>query len=471
MIRRHLMALRVALMSVDAVSAVLVFLLASVVRFGTDGRVTDLWLQSGIGLDIRLAAALFAVLWVGALWYLGLYALRARWRLLSEAKDILKATLLVLAVTLSALFVLKLEDVSRLFLALLFISQPLVTLAGRAVLRWWFAAIRRQGYDTRYMVVAGTGTLAQDFADRVESHPGLGMRVIGHLSIPGEVRLVTRPILGGVDEIERIFHSRIVDEVAVCLPPTAAHYLEPITGLAAGEGKTVRIPLDPVEDLLPNAHREEFEGLLIRSLVHDGHREVGLIVKRVIDIAGALAGLVVLSPILVATALLILVREGSPVLFRQTRIGLHGRPFTIYKFRTMVPGAENQLDDVRHLNEVGRVTFKATKDPRITPIGLFLRQTSIDELPQLWNVLNGTMSLVGPRPMQPGEVVEYDIWHRRRLSMKPGVTGLWQVEARHEADFDRWVERDLVYIDGWSIWLDFKILMRTVPAILAREGR
>ncbi len=284
------MALRVALMSVDAVSAVLVFLLASFVRFGTDGRLADLWLQSGIGIDIRLAAATFAVLWVGALWYLGLYALRARWRLLSEAKDIAKASLLVLALTLSTLFVLKLEDVSRLFLALLFISQPIVTLAGRAVLRWWFAAVRRQGYDTRYMVVAGTGTLAQGFADRVESHPGLGMRVIGHLSIPGEVRLVTRPILGGVDEIERIFHSRIVDEVAVCLPPTAAHYLEPIAGLAAGEGKTVRIPLDPVEDLLPNAHREEFDGLLIRSLVHDGHREVGLIVKRIIDIVGSHRG-------------------------------------------------------------------------------------------------------------------------------------------------------------------------------------
>jgi len=462
------MALRVALMSVDAVSAVLVFLLASFVRFG-DGRSADLWLQSGI--DIRLAAGLFSVLWVGALWYLGLYALRARWRLLSEAKDIAKATLLVLAVTLSALFVLKLEDVSRLFLALLFVTQPIVTLTGRAVLRGWFAAIRRQGYDTRYMVVAGTGTLAQDFADRVESHPGLGMRVIGHLSIPGEVRLVSRPILGGVDEIERIFHSRIVDEVAVCLPPTAAHYLEPIAGLAAGEGKTVRIPLDPVEDLLPNAHREEFEGLLIRSLVHDGHRELGLIVKRLIDVVGAVTGLVVLSPLLAITGLVILLRDGSPVLFRQTRIGLHGRPFTIYKFRTMVRGAEDRLDEVRHLNERQRVTFKASRDPRITPVGRWLRKTSIDELPQLWNVLNGTMSLVGPRPPLPGEVVEYDIWHRRRLSMKPGVTGLWQVEARHDADFDRWVERDLVYIDGWSIWLDLKILLRTVPAVLAREGR
>jgi exopolysaccharide biosynthesis polyprenyl glycosylphosphotransferase len=374
-------------------------------------------------------------------------------------------------VTLSGLFVLKLEDVSRLFLLLLFATQPLVTVTGRAVLRSWFANVRRSGYDPRYMIIAGTGTLAEQFANRVESHPGLGVRILGHLSIPGEVRLVSRQIIGSVDEIEGIFHSRIVDEVAVCLPATAAHYMEPITGLAAGEGKTVRIPLDPVEELMPNAHQEEFEGFLVRSLVHDGHREVGLVVKRAIDIVGAVAGLLVLSPVLAITSLIVYLRSGSPVLFRQTRIGLHGRPFTIYKFRTMVRGAENRLDEVRHLNERGRVAFKATDDPRITPVGRWLRKTSIDELPQLWNVLKGTMSLVGPRPPLPGEVVEYDIWHRRRLSMKPGITGLWQVEARHDGDFDKWVERDLVYIDGWSIWLDLKILLRTVPAVLAREGR
>jgi len=470
MIRRHLMALRMALMAADALSAVLVFLVVSFLRF-SDGPVnpSDMWAQAGI--DIRLGALLFAVTWVSALWYLGLYALRARWRLLTEAKDIAKATLLVLALTLSALFVLKLGDVSRLFLLLLFAAQPTVTLLGRAAIRGWFASIRRRGYDTRYMMIAGTGTLAQTFADQVESHPGLGMRVLGHLSIPGEVRLVTRPILGSVDEIERIFHTRIVDEVAVCLPPTAARYLEPITGLAAGEGKTVRIPLDPVEELVPNAHQEEFGSFLVRSLVHDGHREVGLIVKRVIDIAGAAVGLLLLGPLLALTAVFVWMRQGAPVLFRQTRIGLHGRPFTIYKFRTMVPGAEERLAEVRHLNERTSVAFKASNDPRITPVGRWLRKTSVDELPQLWNVLNGSMSLVGPRPPLPHEVGEYDIWHRRRLSMKPGITGLWQVEARSEADFDKWVERDLVYIDGWSIWLDLKILMRTLPAVFAREGR
>ena len=463
------MALRVALMIGDGLSAYLVFLGVSVVRF-RDGDPTVLWREAGV--DIRLAALLFALTWMVTLWVMGMYRLSVRWRLWTEARDIARTTLLVLAITLSTLFILKQEDVSRLFLAFLFIAQPAVTLAGRVLLRQAFEAIRQRGHDARFMLVAGTGRLAQKFADRVESHPGLGIQIIGHLSAPGETEHeVTRPILGTVDQVEEILHSQIVDEVAVCLPPAAAHYMEPITGLAADEGKTVRIPVDPVEEILPSALHEEFDGFVVRSLVHDGQREAGLVAKRVLDIVGASVGLVVLSPIMLITAIVLRLREGPPVLFRQERVGFHGRPFTIYKFRTMVPDAEEQLDSVRHLNERDRVAFKATNDPRITPLGRWLRKTSIDELPQLWNVLTGSMSLVGPRPPLPTEVIEYDIWHRRRLSMKPGITGLWQVEARHEADFDRWVERDLIYIDGWSFWLDLKILAKTLPAVLAHGGR
>jgi exopolysaccharide biosynthesis polyprenyl glycosylphosphotransferase len=296
--------------------------------------------------------------------------------------------------------------------------------------------------------------------------------VIGHVSVPSEGQpVVTRPILGPIEEIEEIFHANIVDEVAACLPRESAGYLEPVASLAADEGKTVRIPVDLHEGALLNAREEEFEGMLIRSLVHDGQREVGLVIKRLIDIVGATVGLVLLSPLLLGTAIAIRLRDGSPVVFRQTRVGLHGRRFTIFKFRTMTPDAERRLHEVAHLNERSGAAFKATNDPRLSRLGRKLRKTSIDELPQLWNVLKGEMSLVGPRPPLPSEVVEYDIWHRRRLSMKPGITGLWQVEMRHEPSFDRWVELDLTYIDRWTLWLDLRILLRTMPSVLLARGR
>lgn len=469
MIRRHLMALRVALMIGDGLVAALVFVVVSRIRFGVED---PSYLFALIGINHNAATVIWAVAWVIALWAAGLYRLDARWRAWTEVRDIGRATVGVLGVTLSFLFLIKQPDVSRLFLAFLFVSQPAATLAIRLVARNVFEAARRTGRDARFMLVIGTGHLAQHFATRIAAHPGLGLQIIGHLSAPGETDpVVTMPILGGVDDIEEVLHSRVVDEVAVCLPATAANQLERIVGLAAHEGKTVRVAVDPAEEMLPGAIEEEFDGFLVRSLVHDGQRELGLIAKRAIDIVGASLGLLVLSPILIGAAIAIRLGDGPPVLFGQTRVGLHGRPFKMFKFRSMVTDAEARLGDLMHLNERTGAAFKMEDDPRITPVGRFLRRTSIDELPQLWNVLTGSMSLVGPRPPLPREVAEYDIWHRRRLSMKPGITGLWQIEARHEPDFDRWVEHDLVYIDGWSLWLDLKILLRTVPALLAHGGR
>jgi exopolysaccharide biosynthesis polyprenyl glycosylphosphotransferase len=467
MIRRHLMMLRVALMVVDALTAALVFVLVSLVRFGDGDRA--LWRQMGI--DLWVAAAVFAAGWVLAFGFLGLYQLRARWRLLTEAKDIARATLLVLALTLSTLFVLHLDDVSRLFLILLFVTQPVVTLAGRAVLRHLFGMLRRRGYNTRFMLVVGTGRLAQRFADRVESRPALGIEVVGHVSIPGEPDLlVTRPVLGSLGMINAIFRMRVIDEVAVCLPSTSAGHLEPITRLAADEGKTVRIPLDPLEEVLPSTHQEEFEGFLVRSVVRDDQRALGLLIKRFIDIAGAMLSLIVLSPVFLFTAIAIRVFDGPPVLFRQTRVGLHGRPFTIVKFRTMSLDAEDRFAEVAMLSNTKGAAFKMTRDPRVTRLGRLLRKASLDELPQLVNVINGDMSLVGPRPAPPREVDAYDIWQRRRLAMKPGISGLWQVESRMDEHFDDRVALDLEYIDRWSLALDLEILVRTIPAVIGRPG-
>ena len=473
MTKRHLMTLRLILLLADAVTAYLVFMLVSLIRFEV-GEPNAIW---SAGVDVPIAATVFSLIWVGVLWLMGLYRLRVRWSLLAEARDIARATVVAVAVTLSMLFLLHQDDVSRLLLALLFVAQPTATVGVRAAFRHWFDSLRRQGRNTSYMLVVGTGQLAQSFADSVERHPALGMRVIGHLSVPeaanqhAEAAEVSRPILGTMDEIGAVFRAHVVDEVAVCLPPTSAQYLDPIIALAADEGKTVRVPRDPAEEVLSFAVQEEFEGFIVRSVVHDSQRDAELVVKRLLDLFGALVGLVVLSPLILGTALVIRLREGAPVLFRQTRVGRHGRPFTIYKFRTMARDAEDRYEEVVEPAHANGSAFRLREDPRVTKLGRFLRRSSIDELPQLLNVLRGEMSLVGPRPPLPREVEGYDMWHRRRLSMRPGMTGLWQIEARLDHPFDEVAELDLQYIDQWSLWNDFRILVRTVPAVLMARGR
>ena len=466
------MTLTILLMLADFVAASAVFLVVSLVRFEADP--TAVW---SVGIDVLPAAFIFAFVWVTVFFALGLYRLRVRWSLLAEARDIGRGALLVVALTLSGLFILHQDNVSRVFLAILFVAQPVVVLAGRAALRAWFESRRRAGRETNFMLIVGTGALAQEFADRVEAHRALGMKVIGHLSLPTENShapaspAVTRPILGEVDSIHRLFREHVVDEVAVCLPASATEYLDPVVSLAADEGKTVRVPRDATEGILVGALQEEFDTFLVQSVVHDGQREMERALKRVVDVVGAVIGLVVLGPLIAGVALAIRLRDGSPVLFRQTRIGRHGRPFTIYKFRTMVADAEDRYAELATLSDTRGAAFKMANDPRVTPLGRTLRKWTLDELPQLVNVLRGDMSLVGPRPAPPREVDGYDIWHRRRLSVRPGMTGLWQVEARFDQHFDDRAELDLRYIDQWSLRLDLSILLRTVPAVLTLRGR
>lgn len=469
MTKRHLMTLRLLLAACDAVAAWLVFLGVSLVRFDADPNAR--W---NVGIEVGAAGVLFAILWLAVLWVMGLYRIGVRWNLVSDARDIARATVAAVAITMSLLFLTHQDAVSRIFLAALFIAQPLATLAIRGLMRVWYESLRRRGRNTNYMLVIGTGRLAQVFADKVEANVGLGLRVIGHLTVPdpsSEVSQVTREVLGSIDDLPRVFRTMTVDEVAVCLPPTAIGLLDAVVAIAAEAGKTVRVPSDPNEELLGQAVVEEFDGLVVRSVVHDSHRDLELALKRVIDIGGAAVGLVLLSPVFAAVAIAIRVWDGSPVLFRQVRIGRHGRPFTIYKFRTMYPDAEERFAEVAAASDTKGAAFKMRDDPRVTPLGRFLRAASLDELPQLVNVLKGEMSLVGPRPAPPREVDDYDMWHRRRLSMRPGMTGLWQIEARMDDHFDDRAQLDLQYIDQWSFWRDLLILARTIPALVLARGR
>jgi exopolysaccharide biosynthesis polyprenyl glycosylphosphotransferase len=472
LIRRHNTVLRFGLLVADALSAVLLFFIISMMQFG--GSWTAAWRSAGF--DPFAIGSVYAAAWVGALWIHDLYRTRSRWSIRSEVRDVLRADLLLGVTSFSLLFLFKLPNVSRRFLITLLIAQVLVTLASRISIRLGLGALRDRGHNTRYMLVVGTGIEAHRFADRVERHRELGLRVIGHLGVvaqalgaSGSALVGRRAVLGTVDDIELIFHGRVVDEVAICLPAEHVGLVEPITRLCEEEGKIVRIPVTELGLTLPGGRVEEFDGIEVLSLVYGPDRVLSLAGKRLLDVLLGLVAIIALAPVMGLVAVAVRVVDGGPVLFRQTRVGLHGRAFEVAKFRTMQRGAEDRLDELQASNEIRGPAFKVTDDPRLTRTGRFLRATSLDELPQIWNVLRGEMSLVGPRPPLPREVEFYDLWHRRRLSMKPGITGLWQVQGRREADFDRWVELDLAYIDRWSIWLDFKIMAKTIPAMF--QGR
>jgi exopolysaccharide biosynthesis polyprenyl glycosylphosphotransferase len=322
------------------------------------------------------------------------------------------------------------------------------------------------------VIVVGTGPAALAFARQLEDHWSLGLTVDGLVGPVPDAPVGRWPILGPIDRLPSILHERVVDEVAVSLSPEDAHRMESICRLAADQGKTVRIPLEIPVVALASGHVEDLDGTPVLSIVSGPDRELALAGKRLLDFVGAAAGLIVLSPVLLVVALAIARADGQPVLFRQRRAGLNGRPFQIVKFRTMERDADARRGELRSQNEVhGNAAFKMTNDPRVTRVGRFLRRTSIDELPQLWNVLKGEMSLVGPRPHPFDDVAGYDDWHRRRLSMKPGITGLWQIGGRTEPSFDRWVVKDLEYIDRWSLWLDLRVIVQTLPALLRAEGR
>ncbi|MEA2621169.1 MAG: hypothetical protein QOH61_79 [Chloroflexota bacterium] len=469
MIRRHITLLRLALMTADALSAIVLFGLVVGFRFAyLDPTAT--WDVGGLA-PLEVAAA-YGVIWVASLWLLGLYRLRTHWSIRGEIADVLRASVLAALVSFTLLFLLQLHSVSRLFVLILLVAQPILTVASRVCLRLFLSWIRSRGYNSRQMLIVGAGPEAQRFAREIEGHTALGLRVMGHLAAPGEEALESaHPIIGTLDEIEDVLHSRVIDEVAICLSPGDWSYVEPITGICEEEGKIVRVSMRALGGVLTGGRYDELEGTPLVTFLHGPDRVLGMAVKRLFDIVVSGGALLFLSPVLVAVAVYIRVTDGSPVLFRQERVGLHGRPFTCFKFRSMVPDAEERFADVAQLSEVVGPAFKMTADPRITPSGRWLRRTSLDELPQLLNVLRGEMSLVGPRPAPPREVADYSVWHRRRLAMRPGLTGIWQVEARDDSNFDERAALDLTYIDRWSLWMDVKIMLRTIPALVQQPGR
>lgn len=451
----------------DAVSAVALFVVLVVLRF----EVIDPQAHWDLVIGPGTLAVAYGVGWVACLWFLGLYRLRKNLSFRGEVAGILRATALASLGLLSLLFIFRLDNLSRVFILLLLVSQPVLTIALRLSLRQILRWLRSHGYLARQMLIIGSGAEARAFAHEVEVHRDLGLTVLGHLSGPRDDRVkLLRPIVGGIDDLSEILHSRVVDEVAICLTPQDWEYVEPITRICEEEGKIVRISMRALGGTLTGGQNDELGNTPIVTFLYGPDRVLAMVFKRLFDLIVSAAGLVVLSPILLIVGLYVRIADGPPVLFTQQRVGLHGRMFSCVKFRTMELGADERLTELAEFNEVHGPAFKIADDPRVTNAGRRLRRSSLDELPQLWNVLRGDMSVVGPRPAPQREVDLYSVWHRRRLSMRPGLTGLWQVSARNDPDFNLRVALDLDYIDRWSLWMDLKILARTIPVLVAQDG-
>jgi exopolysaccharide biosynthesis polyprenyl glycosylphosphotransferase len=270
-------------------------------------------------------------------------------------------------------------------------------------------------------------------------------------------------------DLQDILRQHVVDEIIFAVGSESLAQLEEVFLLCDEEGVRTRVAVDFFPHVNSTVSLDRFGETPLLTFSAAPYDEIRLLVKRVTDIAIAAAGLVVLSPFMLAAMVLIRLTSPGPAIFRQVRCGLNGRRFLFYKFRSMVENAEDLKPALAHLNT--RVTaFKIPDDPRLTTIGRYLRKFSVDEWPQLWNVLRGDMSLVGPRPAVPSEVDQYQVWQRRRLRMRPGLTCLWAVSGRDNVDFETWMKLDMQYIDNWSLALDWKILLRTIPRVLTGHG-
>lgn len=332
--------------------------------------------------------------------------------------------------------------------------------------------VRRSGRNYRNVLIVGSGPRGRSVERDIERHPDWGLRIVGFVDDrqPAVDQEFPDVEVYKPAELPDLFRRQVIDEVIVACPRSMLAELGPVVEACAVVGVPITVLSDLFGDYLPPPRVTRFDSMVALTFAPVHHGRGKLAVKRAIDLVGAGAGLLLFAPLLLATIGLVRLTSRGPVFFRQIRSGLNGRVFTMYKLRTMYAGAEEHRARLLHLNEMSGPVFKMRRDPRVTPMGRFLRRWSLDELPQIWNVLRGEMSLVGPRPPLPSEVTRYESFERRRLSIRPGITCLWQVSGRNEIGFADWVKLDLLYIDTWSLRKDLEILLRTIPAVLFGKG-
>ncbi len=394
-----------------------------------------------------------------------------------QLKNLLKASTLAAFwfLVISAAF--SIRSVDTVGVVVFWIVVTLLGLLTRIGLKKFLTSARKSGYNYRYLLMVGANARSAEFARKICQRPELGYKLVGFVAESPESEQAWQDeysvgrVIGTVDDIRGILERERVDEMLVCLSIEAKFStVSSVIRNARDLGIVLRIVPEASEGvLLRKLHIEEFENEFVITFFRE-QLLLQLLAKRLVDIGVSATALLVLSPLLVLTALVIKLTSPGPVFFAQDRVGMNQRRFRLYKFRSMVVDADARKKELAHLNELDGPAFKIEHDPRITPIGRIIRKTSIDELPQLYNVLKGEMSLVGPRPPLPDEVSQYQWLFRRRLSVKPGITCVWQVSGRSGTTFDEWMRMDKQYVENWSLWLDFKILLKTIPAVLLGRG-
>jgi exopolysaccharide biosynthesis polyprenyl glycosylphosphotransferase len=408
--------------------------------------------------------------------WLGLYASHRLSKRRGEVVDVVKATSLGTFVILVGATLFHIRMMTPLFLGVFWLVSTGTAVCSRLALRAVLTLLRKRGRNLRDIVIVGTNDRALQFARRIEARPELGYRIIGFVDQEwraGEAfRDSGHTLACDLDNFLGFLRSNVVDEVVVALPFRTMHdEASRIAALCEEQGVTVHILSNVFNLQRSRSSAEEFDGSPLITHATSSADGWQAVLKFIFDFTISLVLVVFLSPLMIMVSILIKLTSPGPVFFSQRRVGRNKRRFNLYKFRTMVVDAEKRMSEIEHLNEASGPVFKIKNDPRITPIGRFLRKTSMDELPQLFNVLLGHMSLVGPRPLPIRDYEGFNVdWQRRRFSVKPGITCLWQVQGRSSISFEKWMELDLQYIDKWSLWLDFQILLQTIPAVLKGSG-
>ena len=406
----------------------------------------------------------------------GLYRSRRFSTTQAEINDALRAVGLATAALALNAASFPINMVTIRFLILFWAVTTLLVTGTRVALRKSLGQVRLRGRNLRYVLVVGTNPRAIKHARRIADEPERGYRLLGFVDddwhMMHEFRQTGFPLICDIAGLAEFLRHNVVDEVAMYLPLRSYYeHAFRVAALCEQHGILMRFDGDIFGLKTAHSRAEELDGEHYVA-TYTGVRDWWpLVLKRTLDIAVSSVLLAALTPLFAVTAIIIWMTSPGPVFYRQERVGLNKRRFRIYKFRTMVPNAERLMAQLERHNEVSGPVFKMKNDPRITPVGKVLRRTSIDELPQLLNVLKGDMSLVGPRPLPVRDYEGFnEDWQRRRFSVRPGITCLWQIKGRSSIPFEQWMELDLQYMDEWSLWLDLKILVRTIPAVVKGSG-